>query len=73
MIIPPELDRDGIEHYRLKVERMLNRLTHEAEAWAEAGTQKLDERIALRRPSSGRRAAAYQSRAWRDWRRRAAA
>jgi lysophospholipid acyltransferase (LPLAT)-like uncharacterized protein len=43
MIIPPDLDRDGVEHYRLQVEQMLNRLTNEAEAWAEAGTPKIDE------------------------------
>ncbi|MBI3840024.1 MAG: lysophospholipid acyltransferase family protein [Planctomycetia bacterium] len=43
MVIPPNLDRDGVEHYRLQVEQMLNRLTNEAEAWAEAGTPKIDE------------------------------
>jgi lysophospholipid acyltransferase (LPLAT)-like uncharacterized protein len=43
MEIPANLDRDGIEHYRLRVEQMLNRLTSEAEAWAEAGTSKIDE------------------------------
>ena len=41
MQIPPDLDRTGIEHYRQEAERMLNRLTLEAEAWAEAGTDKL--------------------------------
>jgi lysophospholipid acyltransferase (LPLAT)-like uncharacterized protein len=43
MVIPPDLDREGVEHYRLQVERVLNRLTSEAEAWAEAGTPKIDE------------------------------
>jgi lysophospholipid acyltransferase (LPLAT)-like uncharacterized protein len=43
MFIPPNLDRDGLEHYRLTVERLLNRLTEEAEAWAESGTPKVDE------------------------------
>jgi lysophospholipid acyltransferase (LPLAT)-like uncharacterized protein len=43
MTIPPNLDREGVEHYRLEVERMLNRMTLEAEAWAEAGTAKLDQ------------------------------
>ncbi|HEX4000016.1 MAG TPA: lysophospholipid acyltransferase family protein [Pirellulales bacterium] len=38
--IPPNLDRAGIELYRGKVERLLNRLTVEAEAWAESGTRK---------------------------------
>ena len=48
MLIPADLDRDGIEHYRREVERMLNRLTLEAEAWAEAGTRKVNEQVALR-------------------------
>ncbi len=43
MTIPPNLDRQGVEHYRRQVEDVLNRLTCEAEAWAEAGTPKLDE------------------------------
>ncbi|HEY4308623.1 MAG TPA: lysophospholipid acyltransferase family protein [Pirellulales bacterium] len=48
MNIPPDLDRDGIEHYRREVERMLNRLTLEAEAWAEAGTRKVNEYVPRR-------------------------
>jgi lysophospholipid acyltransferase (LPLAT)-like uncharacterized protein len=40
LAIPPDLDRDGLEHYRLQVERLLNRLTLEAEAWAAAGTRR---------------------------------
>ena len=27
IVIPPDLDRDGMEHYRLQVEQLLNRLT----------------------------------------------
>ncbi|HEX7446975.1 MAG TPA: lysophospholipid acyltransferase family protein [Pirellulales bacterium] len=46
--LPRELDRHGLEHYRLEVERLLNRLTLEAEAWAEAGTHKLCEQPARR-------------------------
>jgi hypothetical protein len=41
--IPANLDRDALEHVRGGVERLLNRLTVEAEAWAEAGTAKLEE------------------------------
>ncbi len=41
--IPSDLDRDGIEQYRQQVERLINRLTLEAEAWAEAGTSKHEE------------------------------
>lgn len=43
MHVPANLDRDGIEHYRQQVGRLLNRLTLEAEAWAESGTRKLEE------------------------------
>ena len=50
MLIPPNLDREGVEHYRLQVERMLNRLTQEAEAWATAGTPKIDEVVVHRQP-----------------------
>lgn len=55
--IPPRLGRDGIEHYRREVERLLNRLTLEAEAWAESGTRKVDEWAVRREPSPLRRAA----------------
>ena len=44
--VPPNLDRDGIEHFRRKVEELLNRLTDEAEAWAASGTRKLGQRNA---------------------------
>ena len=37
---------------------MLNRLTLEAEAWAEAGTQKIGESIPPRLPAFARRQAA---------------
>jgi lysophospholipid acyltransferase (LPLAT)-like uncharacterized protein len=41
--IPPDLDREGLEHYRIQMEQLLNRLTCEAETWAEAGTHKVGE------------------------------
>jgi lysophospholipid acyltransferase (LPLAT)-like uncharacterized protein len=41
--VPDNLTRDGIEHYRLEIERLLNRLTLEAETWAESGTRKIEE------------------------------
>ena len=41
--LPPDLDREGLEHYRVEVERLLNRLTSEAEAWAVSGGQKIGE------------------------------
>jgi lysophospholipid acyltransferase (LPLAT)-like uncharacterized protein len=41
--LPPELDRPGLEQCRLRVEQLMNDLTTEAEAWAEAGTRKAGE------------------------------
>jgi lysophospholipid acyltransferase (LPLAT)-like uncharacterized protein len=41
--IPPNVDQDALERHRRDAERLLNRLTLEAEAWAEAGTAKLNE------------------------------
>jgi lysophospholipid acyltransferase (LPLAT)-like uncharacterized protein len=48
MHIPAELDREGIERHRVDVERLLKRLTIEAESWAESGTRKVEE-VSLRR------------------------
>ena len=39
MHFPKKLSRDGLEHYRLHAERMLNRLTTLAEQWAESGSR----------------------------------
>jgi lysophospholipid acyltransferase (LPLAT)-like uncharacterized protein len=49
--IPSRLDRDGLEHYRGGVERLLNRLTLEAEQWAETGTAKVEEVAVHRQPA----------------------
>ncbi|MDA1053719.1 MAG: lysophospholipid acyltransferase family protein [Planctomycetota bacterium] len=57
--IPPDLDRDQIEHHRQQVERLLTELTAEAESWAERGGRYTNQ-IALRRegvPIHARRAA----------------
>jgi hypothetical protein len=53
MVIPPGLDRDGLEHYRLEVERLLNRLTEEAEMWAASGARKPNQ--VTGRPQAARR------------------
>lgn len=65
--LPRKLDRDGLEHYRGEMERSMNRLTSEAEAWAESGTSKVNE-IVLRRepvrtplPTRGERSRAQQN------------
>jgi len=43
LMLPRNLDRDGMEICRQRVERLLNAFTCEAEAWAEAGTRKAGE------------------------------
>jgi lysophospholipid acyltransferase (LPLAT)-like uncharacterized protein len=48
--LPSKLDRDGIEHYRGEMERMMNRLNDEAQAWADAGTAKQNEVVLRREP-----------------------
>ncbi len=55
LTIPPQLDRDGLEHYRLHVEQLLNRLSLEAEAWAASGTSKVGQQNML--PQKAYRAA----------------
>jgi lysophospholipid acyltransferase (LPLAT)-like uncharacterized protein len=49
IFVPPNLDREGLEYWRLKIEQLLNRLTDEAEAWAVAGTRKIGQMNAERR------------------------
>jgi lysophospholipid acyltransferase (LPLAT)-like uncharacterized protein len=44
IFVPPDLDRDGIEHYRQRIEDLLNWLTTEAETWAESGKRRLGQR-----------------------------
>jgi hypothetical protein len=43
LMLPAELTRAGLEQTRCRVERLLNGLTYEAEAWAAAGTRKAGE------------------------------
>jgi len=38
--VPADLERDGMEHFRVQIETLLNRLTGEAEAWAASGHRK---------------------------------
>jgi lysophospholipid acyltransferase (LPLAT)-like uncharacterized protein len=38
--VPPELDRDGLEHFRLTTEQLLNHLCDDAEQWAESGSRR---------------------------------
>jgi hypothetical protein len=53
--VPPDLDRDGLEHFRQRVEQLLTRLTEEAEAWAESGRRKAGQRNILPGPARGLR------------------
>ena len=54
IFIPPNLDRPGVEHYRQRMEHLLRQMTDEAEAWAEAGTRKVEE-VAIRPKAAKRR------------------
>jgi lysophospholipid acyltransferase (LPLAT)-like uncharacterized protein len=46
--LPPDLDRAGLEDCRRRVERLLDSLTNEAEAWATAGSRKAREVVLAR-------------------------
>ena len=50
MHIPPNLDRAGVEHYRCQVEQILNRLTTEAEEWAESNARYPSQTSVARMP-----------------------
>ncbi len=56
--IPPDLDRDGIERHRAGIERLLLRLSDDAEAWADAGTRRPGEMLVRKEPSRVARKAA---------------
>jgi lysophospholipid acyltransferase (LPLAT)-like uncharacterized protein len=57
--IPPDLDRDGIEWHRAGLERLLVRLSDDAEAWATSGERRPGEVRVRKEPSRvARRAAA---------------
>jgi hypothetical protein len=43
IMLPPKLSRVELEQCRLRVERLTNDLSNEAEAWATAGTRKAGE------------------------------
>jgi lysophospholipid acyltransferase (LPLAT)-like uncharacterized protein len=49
IFIPPDLDRDGMEHYRQTIEARLNLQTAEAESWAASGIRKPGQRNLERR------------------------
>ncbi len=47
-LVPPGLDRAGVEEYRVHAEAELNRLTEQAEAWARTGNRLPGERSLFR-------------------------
>ena len=49
--VPPGLDRDGVEWHRVGLERLLTRLTDDAEAWATAGSRRPGQRPVRKEPS----------------------
>lgn len=49
IFVPPNLDRAGLEYYRQSIESLLNRLTTEAERWAESGARKIGQQKLERR------------------------
>lgn len=49
--IPPDLDRDGIEHHREGIERLLVALSDDAEEWATRGGRRPGERVVRKEPS----------------------
>ena len=49
--IPPNLQRDEIESYRARMEKLLNRLTDEAEGWADDGSRRRGEQPVLKVPA----------------------
>jgi hypothetical protein len=53
--VPPDLDRNGLEPFRGRIEQLLNRLTREAEAWAASGTRRAGQRKLERRSMSLRK------------------
>lgn len=52
IFVPANLDREGIEIFRQKIEVLLNRLTSEAETWAESGRRIAGQGNVQRRGAS---------------------
>lgn len=50
--VPNDMEKTDLEHFRQKIEFLLNDLTNEAEAWAESGEKFLGESIVCMGPKS---------------------
>lgn len=51
ILVPENLNKDGIEHYRRQIETVLNSLTDEAEDWARSGDRYENESSVLPGPN----------------------
>ena len=49
--VPPNLDKEGVEYFRQKIEKILNGLSDEAEDWAVSGTTYENESNVLPGPN----------------------
>ncbi len=58
LFVPANLDRDGMEHFRVKIERLMNWMNDEAEDWAATDGRKRGQETPCRavRPLKARRA-----------------
>ena len=70
--IPGRLRRKDVQVYQQQVEDLLLRLTFEAEAWAESGTRKVDQRPIRREPAAKMKSQATSTTARRPCTRAAA-
>ncbi len=57
--VPPDLDREGLESYRVHAETVLNRLSDDAEQWAVSGQRRQGQIRAYRRPRPSVRRAGH--------------
>jgi lysophospholipid acyltransferase (LPLAT)-like uncharacterized protein len=50
IFVPPDLDRDGLEHFRRRMEDLLNQITSQAEDWAASGRPMRGEQVPVPTP-----------------------
>ncbi|MBP60636.1 MAG: hypothetical protein CMJ62_03835 [Planctomycetaceae bacterium] len=55
LYIPQQLDRQGVEAHRQRVEDLLTHLTQEAESWAKSGRRKTGQEMLAPRPAAWRK------------------
>ena len=52
IFVPPNLSRDGIEEYRMRIQDLLNELTSQAEDWAASGRVLTGEQKVIKAPAA---------------------